>query len=195
MPRQYFSGLSQDPILTPIAGVAPGTTQTSLLSTLQSNRYLPIPFAQAGPSTGQVFHFVIGGLVTTVAGTYIFEMYFGPGTSSTAFGVALATSSTITATGAYTNGSFRIEGDLIFRVIGETVTGSTVWCQGSASIGAPSATTALSTVGNFSCTAGISVDTTGTASAGTFGALNCTVLPNTTGSSFTPEFAWVIALN
>ncbi len=47
----------------------------------------------------------------------------------------------------------------------------------------------------ISSNAAVSVDTTGVGSAGTFGALNVAITPSVTGSTWTPEFAYVLGMN
>lgn len=200
MARQYFHSLLADSLITPVAAVSPGTTATFLLSNGasglvgQSPKFLPLPYGQGAPSPGQVFHVAIGGLFTSVAGTFIFNLYHGSGTSATAGGTALGASQTITST-AYTAGSFRIEGDLIYRSISETATASTCWFHGRVFTAGPAANTTAAQVYLMGSAAAVSVDTTGQGTAGTYGALNVFVTPGTTGSSFTTEYAYIYSLN
>jgi hypothetical protein len=199
MARQYFNSLLNDPLISPVSAVSPGTTATFLLSngttglTGQSPTYMPLPYGQNRPGTGQLFHFCLGGLFTSVAGTFIFNVYHGSGTSSTAGGTALGASQTLTPS-AFTAGYFRLEGDLIYRSISELATSSTVWCAWTCVIGGPPANTTAAVVFIGGTASAVSVDTTGQGSAGTYGALNVLVTPGTTGSSFTPEYAYVYSL-
>jgi hypothetical protein len=200
MARQYFNSLLTDPLISPVSAVSPGTTATFLLSngstglTGQSPTYMPLPYGANHPLTGQVFRFGLGGLFTSVAGTFIFNVYHGSGTSSTAGGTALGASQTLTPT-AFTAGYFRLEGELIYRTISELATSSTVWCSWHLITGGPPANTNACQVYLGGTASAVSVDTTGQGSAGTYGALNVFVTPGTTGSSFTPEYAFVYSLN
>jgi hypothetical protein len=200
MARQYFNSLLADSLVSPVGAVSPGTTATFLLSngatglTGQSPKFLPLPYGQNAPSVGQVFRFHIGGLFTSVAGTFIFNVYHGSGTSSTAGGTALGASQTLTLT-AYTAGYFRLEGELIYRTVSELATSSTVWCAWHCVTGGPPANTTAAAVFLGGTASAISVDTTGQGSAGTYGALNVLVTPGTTGSTFTTEYAHIYSIN
>lgn len=191
MSRQYFEGALSDCLIVPVAAVSPGTTLTSLLSTNQITKYLPLPFGQNAPSPGEVFEIQCGGLFTSVAGTFIFTIYHGTG--GTASGTLLATSATGTALTAYTAGSFRFHGHLVYRSISETSTTSTAWVSGLMVLSPPAASTALSTTIGISSTAAVSVDTTGAASVS--GGITIAVTPSVTGSSFTPEWAYIKSAN
>jgi hypothetical protein len=199
MARQYFNGLLGDSLITPIAGVSPGTTATFLLSNIaagtggQSAKFLPLPYGQNAPSPGQVFHMCVGGLFTSVAGTFIFNVFHGSGTSATGGGTALGASQTITGL-AYTSGFFRVEGDLIYRSISEVAGASTAWFNGTVITGGPAANTNAGQVYVLGSTAAVNVDTTGQ-TAGAFGAMNVFVTPGTTGSTFTPEYAYIYSMN
>jgi hypothetical protein len=183
-----------------VTAVSPATTPTFLLSngstglTGQSAKFLPLPYGQNAPSPGQIFHICIGGLFTSVAGTFIFNVYHGSGSSATAGGTALGASQTITGL-AYTAGFFRLEGDLIYRSISELATASTCWFHGTMITGGPAGNANACQVYTMSSTAAVSVDTTGAGTAGTFGAMNIFVTPGTTGSSFTPEYAYILGDN
>jgi hypothetical protein len=198
--RQYFHQLLGDSLINPVSAVSPGTTPTFLLSngstglTGQSAKFLPLPYGQNAPSPGQVFHICVGGLFTSVAGTFIFNVYHGSGTSSTAGGTALGASQTITGL-AYTGGFFRIEGDLIYTSISELATSSKCWFNGTVITGGPAANTNACQVYTLGTTSTVSVDTTGAGSAGTYGAMNILVTPGTTASSFTPEYAYIYGMN
>lgn len=192
--RQYFNSTLSDSLIVPASAVSPGTTATFLLSQNQANKYFPLPYGQNAPSPGQIFHVSCGGLFTSVAGTFIFNVYHGPGTSATAGGTALGASQTLTST-AYTAGFYSLEAELIYRSISETPTTSTCWLNGCVVTGGPAANTTACLTFAVGTSAAVSVDTTGSGSAGTFGALNLFVTPGTTGSSFTTEYAYIYSLN
>jgi hypothetical protein len=202
MSRQYFHQLLGDSLVNPVSAVSPGTTATFLLSNGasgligQSAKFLPLPYGQNAPSPGSVFHICVGGLFTSVAGTFIFNVYHGSGqgATTTTGGVALGASQTITPT-AYTAGFFRIEGDLIYRSISELATASTCWFNGTVVTGGPAANTNASQVYTLGSASVATVDTTGLGTAGGFGAMNILVTPGTTGSTFTTEYAYIYGMN
>jgi hypothetical protein len=194
--RQYFQSPLADSLIVPQSAVSPGTTATSIFSIAQANKYLPLPYGQNAPSPGQILRFVMGGLVTTPAsGTAIISAYHGPGTTTTAFGTLIGTSETMTMPVSATAGYWRLEGDLIYRSISETATTSTVWINAFFKFGGPSGGAIAPVHGLISSNAAVSVDTTGTGSAGFFGSLNFSVTPSVTGSTWTPEFAFIASLN
>jgi hypothetical protein len=188
MARQYFEGALADCLIVPASPVSPATSLTALFSANQATKYLPLPFGQNAPSPGQVFHISCGGLFTSVAGTFIFTVYHGTGTG----GTLMATSATVTGI-AFTAGSWRFEGDLIYRSISETSTSSTAWLSGEFTLAPPSGNTNASIKIGISSAAAISVDTTGAATVS--GAVNIGVTPGTTGSTFTPEYAYLKSVN
>lgn len=200
MARQYFEQMLADSLIVPVGAVSPATTPTFLLSNAaggnvgQAAKFLPLPYGQSAPSPGQVFRVRMGGLFTSVAGTFIFNMYHGTGTSATAGGTALGASQTLTLT-AWTAGYFRLEGELIYRSISELATTSTCWFNGTVTVGGPPANTVAPVTFILGTAAAVSVDTTGTGVAGTYGALNLFVTPGTTGSSFTTEYAIIHSEN
>jgi len=194
--RQYFASPLSDSLIVPQSAVSPGTTDTSIFSIAQANKYLPLPYGQNAPSAGQIFRVVAGGLLTTPSsGTIILQAYHGPGTTTTAFGTLIGTSETLTPTASMTAGYWRLEGEIIYRSISEVATTSTCWFSGRFMCGGPSGGTLAVTHALISSNAAVSVDTTGTGTAGTFGALNFAVTPSITGSTWTPEFAYIEALN
>jgi hypothetical protein len=194
--RQYYTSPLTDSLVTPQSAVSPGTTATSILTIAQANKFLQLPYGQNAPFPGQIFRFVLGGLVTTPSsGTVIIAAYHGPGTSTTAFGTLIGTSETVTMPVSATAGYWRLEGDLIYRTVSEVATTSTCWVNADFKLGGPSGGTIALVHGLISSNAAVSVDTTGTGSAGTFGALNFAATPSVTGSSFTTEFAFIESLN
>jgi hypothetical protein len=192
--RQSFDGALADCLITPQSAVSPATTATSIFAINQANKFLPLPFGQNAPSPGQMFRIRCGGLCTTVAGTNTFTVYHGPGTTTTAFGTALAASSALTTVVA-TAGNWQLDGILIYRTISEIATTSTCWFCGTIIINGPSSGTVTPVTGIIQSTAAVSVDTTGTGASGVYGALNIAVLDNTTGSTWTPEFSFIEAIN
>ena len=188
--RQYFESPLADCLIAPQSAVSPATSLTALFSAAQATKYLPLPFGQNAPSPGQVFEIQCGGLFTSVAGTFIFTVYHGTGTG----GTLLATSATVTGI-AYTAGSFRFHGHLVYRSVSEVSTTSTAWLSGMMVLAPPSGNTNASLTIGISSAAAVSVDTTGTAAAALFGALNIGVTPGTTGSTFTPEWAYIKSAN
>jgi hypothetical protein len=200
MARQYFESPLADSLVAPVSAVSPATTATFLLSNGasgligQSAKFLPLPYGQGAPSPGQIFHICVGGLFTSVAGTFIFNVYHGSGASATTGGTALGASQTVTGL-AYTAGFFRIEGDLIYRSISELATASTCWFNGTVITGGPAANTNACQTYALGTTAAVNVDTTGGGTAGTYGAMNIFVTPGTTGSSFTTEYAYIKSVN
>lgn len=196
MARQYFTSPLADALIVPQSAVSPGVTTTSLLALNQANKFLPLPYGQNSPSSGQMFRFRLGGLCTTVASTSNvgFIIYHGPGTNTTTFGTTLGASSLVTTVAA-TAGNWVIDGILTYRTISEVLTSSTAWLSALFTINGPSSGTVTPVTGIIQSTVAVSVDTTGTAAAGLFGAMNVSIVPGTTGSSWTLEFAFVEALN
>lgn len=194
--RQYYTGPMGDSLVTPITAVSPGITTTSIFSIAQANKYFALPYGQNAPSPGQVLQVTAGGLLTTPSsGTLIILAYHGPGTTATAFGTLIGTSTTFTPTASMTAGYWQLTGTLIYRTVSEIATTSTCWFNGQFICGGPSGGSLAFTSCMISSNAAVSVDTTGSGSAGTFGALNFAVTPSITGSSFTPEFAFIEVLN
>jgi hypothetical protein len=202
MARQYFESPLSDSLVTPASAVSPATTATFLLTNVaagnagQSVKFLPLPYGQGAPSPGQIFHICVGGLFTSVAGTFIFNVYHGSGqgATTTTGAVALGASQTITGL-LYSAGFFRIEGDLIYRSISELATASTCWFNGTVITGGPAANTNACQTYALGSAAAATVDTTGAGTAGGFGAMNILVTPGTTGSSFTTEYAYIKSVN
>jgi hypothetical protein len=196
MARQYYVSPLADSLITPITAVSPGTTPTFIFSITQANKFLALPYGQSAPSPGQIFKCRAGGLVTTPAsGTLIFSCYHGPGSSATAGGTLIGTSPTITMPVSATAGYFNLEGDLIYRTISEIATTSTCWFNGHVHVCGPSGGTIPVVDYIISSNAVVSVDTTGTGTAGTYGSLNFFVTASITGSSWTPEYAYIYSIN
>lgn len=197
MARQYYTGPLADSLIVPQSAVSPATTTTSIFAINQANKFLPLPYGQNAPSPGSIFRVRFGGLCTTVASTSNvgFNIYHGPGTTATAFGTALASSSLFTTVAA-TAGNWDVDGILIYRAVSEATNSSTVWFSGKFIINGPSSGTVTPVTGIIQSTAAVTTcDTTGSGTAGTFGALNIAIIPGTTGSSWTPEFAFIEQVN
>lgn len=197
MARQYFRSPLADSLIVPVSAVSPGVTTTNIFTSSAANKYLPLPYGQNAPSPGQIFRVRFGGLCTTVSSTSNvgFQIFHGPGTTATGFGLLIAASSLVT-TAAATAGNWVIDGLLIYRAISELISASTVWFAGTFMINGPSSGTVAPVTGIIQSTAAIATaDTTGTAAAGLFGALSVAIIPGTTGSSWTPEFAFIESLN
>jgi hypothetical protein len=196
--RQYFAGLLGDPAIAAMS-ITPTTTKTSLLTPLQANLYLPLPYGTTGasvPFAGQVFRFALGGLITTPSsGTLVVDPYHGPGTSATAFGTDLGASPAQTMTVSLSSIPWWIEGHLVYRSISSAATGSTAWITGSFFSQGTLATAGSGWSIPFGSTAAVSVDTTGGGSAGTFGALNFAVTFSVTGGTISTQWTAIYSLN
>lgn len=193
--RQYFSGPLVDSLITPISAVAPGTTNTSIFAISQANKFLVLPYGQNAPSPGQMFRIRTGGLLTTPAsGTLIIQAYHGPGSTATAFGTLIGSSTTFTPTASITAGYWTIDGVLIYRTISEISTTSTCWFSGNFTCCGPSGGSLATVSSIIQSNAAVSVDTTGLA-ANLFGALNFAVTPSVTGSTWTPQFGFTEGVN
>jgi hypothetical protein len=192
MARQYFNAQQVDSLVV-AASITPTTTRTVLFSVTQAPLYFPIGNGASAPSAGQVFRFAMGGLITTpTTGTLIIDPLMGLTTAGTSMGVSPA--QTVPST-ALTNAAWRLEGDLIFRSISPTATTSTVWCCGTFSSQGVLATAGSAFVIPFSSAAAVSVDTTGTGSANTFGALNFAFTFSVTGATISAQYTSFQSLN
>jgi hypothetical protein len=90
---------------------------------------------------------------------------------------------------------WRIEGELVYRLISGTATSSTAWFNGTFSSQGTLATAGGGWVIPFGSTAAVSVDTTGTGTAGTFGAFNIAVTFSVTGATISVQYTSIVALN
>jgi hypothetical protein len=193
--RQYFNGQLADSLIV-AASITPTTTKTSIFTVAQSNQAFPVPFGQNAPFAGQIFEFSMGGLITTPStGTLTIDPYYGPGTSPTAFGVDMGASAAQTTTASLSNARWIASGFLVFRSISAVATSSTAWLTGSFSSQGTLATAGGGWGIPFGSTAAVSVDTTGTATAGTFGALNFAVTFSVTGATISAQWTSMQALN
>lgn len=195
MARQYFNSQSADSLIV-AAAITPTTVKTSILTPAQANQCFPIGFGQATPFAGQVYEFACGGIITTPAtGTLIIDPYFGPGASATSFGVDMGASAAQTVTASLTNAAWRLEGNLVFRSISGALGASVAWLSGNFQSQGTLATAGAGWSIAFGSTTAVSVDTTGTGTAGTFGALNFAVTFSVTGGSITTEWTSMKSLN
>lgn len=195
MARQYFNSQSADSLIV-AASITPTTTKTSILTPAQANQCFPIGFGQAGPFAGQVYEFACGGILTTPAtGTLIVDPYYGPGTTATAFGVDMGASAAQTVTASLANAPWRLEGNIVFRSISSAATASTAWLSGNFQSQGTLATAGAGWSIAFGSTAAVTVDTSGTAAAGTFGAINFAVTFSVTGATIVTEWTSMKSLN
>jgi len=173
MARQYFnSTLADSCIVAPSTGSI--TTLTYIFTPAQAEQFFPLPYGlNSGPYAGQIYRFSAGGILTTGStGTMVITPLHGPGSSQTAGGTVMGASGAQTYTASQTNIPWRLEGELVYRTISQAATTSTAWLTGSFwSVGAI-ATAGSAWVQTFGSTSAVSVDTTGSGSAGTYGALN-----------------------
>lgn len=195
MARQYFNSSLADSLIV-AASITPTTVKTSILTVAQSNQCLPLGYGLSAPNAGQVYRFACGGLITTPAtGTLIIDPYHGPGTSPTAFGTDLGASAAQTVTASLSSQPWRLEGELVYRLISGAATLSTAWLNGAFTAQGTLATAGAGWTIVFGSTAAISVDTSGLGAAGTFGAINIAVTFSITGATIITEWTSMQALN
>ncbi|MGH9966239.1 MAG: hypothetical protein ACREBG_00180 [Pyrinomonadaceae bacterium] len=195
MARQYFNSSLADSLIV-AQSVAPTTVKTFLLTNAQANQALPIGYGQNAPFAGQIYRVEMGGIITTPAtGTLIIDPTYGPGTSTTAGGVSLGASPAQTVTASLSSIPWHLQGILTFRLISAEATSSTAWFTGHFVSQGPLATAGGGWTIPFGSTAAISVDTTGTAAAGSFGALNFYVTFSVTGATVVTEWTSIHSLN
>lgn len=100
-----------------------------------------------------------------------------------------------TVTASLSNIPWIMEGYIAFRSISAVATTSTAWLTGCFHSQGTLATAGLGWAIPFGSTAAVSVDTTGTGSAGTFGALNFYVTFSVTGGTIISEWTSMQSLN
>jgi hypothetical protein len=193
MARQYFaSTLADSSIVAPSTGSI--TSLTGIFTPAQANQFFPIGYGLASPFAGQVYRFEMGGIMTTgTTGTMVITPFFGPGTAQVGVtsAVSLGASGAQTYTASQTNIPWHMDGCLAFRTISQVATSSTVWCSGSfRSVGAI-ATAGSAFVMAFGSTGAVSVDTTGTGAAGSFGALNFGITFSVAGTVTCEWTSWM----
>lgn len=174
MARQYFNSQLTDSLIV-TASTGSITTITGIFTPAQANQAFPMGYGLAAPFAGQVYRFSAGGIMTTgTAGTIVVTPVFGPSTAQAGLtgAVVLGASAAQTYVASLTNVPWRMEGELVFRLISAVATTSTCWCSGVFTSQGTLATAGSGVDIVFGSTAAVSVDTTGTAAAGSFGALN-----------------------
>jgi hypothetical protein len=100
-----------------------------------------------------------------------------------------------TVTASLSNIPWRIEGELVYRLISGVPTSSTAWLTGAFSSQGTLATAGGGWTIPFGSTAAVSVDTTGQGTAGTFGALNFAVTFSVTGATISVQWTSMQTLN
>jgi len=194
MARQYFNTLLADSLVAALA-TTPTTTQTALFTQAQANLYLPVPYGANAPSVGQVFRFVVGGIITTPAtGTLIITPYYGSNTATTTFGTSMGASAAQTVTASLSSAPWRLEGSLVFRSISATASSSTAWLTGTFCSQGTLATAGGGWTIVFGSTAAVTVDTTGTVTTNSQN-LNFSVTFSVTGATVTVEYTAMQSLN
>lgn len=196
MARQYFaSTLADSAIVAPSTGSI--TSLTGIFTPAQANQFFPIGYGLASPFAGQVYSFEMGGIMTTgTTGTMVITPVFGPSTAQVALtaGVVLGASAAQTYVASLTNVPWIMRGCLVFRSISLVATSSTCWLSGSFHSQGTLATAGSGLTVVFGSTAAVSVDTTGTAAAGSFGALNFGITFSV-ASTVTCEWTSPLSLN
>jgi hypothetical protein len=184
MARQYFNAQQVDPLVV-AASITPTTVFTALFSANQAQLYFPIGTGANAPSAGQVYRFTVGGLITTPAtGTLVVTPIMGLTTAGTSLGASAAQ----TVTASLASQPWRLEGEIVFRSISPTATTSTAWLTGSFESQGTLATAGGGWGIVFGSTAAVNVDTTGTGSANTFGALNFGFTFSVTGATVSAQY-------
>lgn len=191
MARQYFNSTSADSLIV-LATTGSITSLTGIFTPAQANQAFPVGYGQATPFAGQVYRFAMGGIMTTgTTGTMVITPVFGPSTTA---GVVMGASAAQTYVASLTNVPWRLEGELVFRTISAVATTSTAWLTGSFTSQGTLATAGSALAVVFGSTAAVSVDTTGTAAAGSFGALNFGITFSVAGT-VTAEWTSMQSLN
>lgn len=198
MARQYFNAQQADSIIV-ASSVTPTTTPTSIFTPYTlCNVAFPVPYGLSAPFAGQVFRFACGGIWTTSgSGTLVITPYYGPGASATSFtgAVSMGASPAQSVPAVATTIPWRMEGELVFRSISSAATGSTAWLTGVFTTQGTLATAGSGMAIPFGSTAAVSVDTTGAAAAGGWGALTFVVTFSITGATIITEWTSMQSLN
>lgn len=175
MARQYFNSQQADSLIV-TASTGSITALTGIFTPAQANQAFPLPYGVGNqPYAGQVFRFAMGGIMTTgLTGTMVITPVFGPSSAQVALtaGVVMGASAAQTYVASLTNVPWHMEGELVFRTVSLAATTSTAWLTGRFVSQGTLATAGSGLTVVFGSTAAVSVDTTGTAAAGSFGALN-----------------------
>lgn len=191
MARQYFNSAVADSIIV-ASSVTPATTQTSIFTPYtMCQQAWPVGYGLAAPFAGQIYRFKAGGIITTPAtGTLVLTPYYGAGTSATSFtnAVSLGASAAQTTTASLSSAPWMLEGMLVFRSISSAATASTCWLTGSFHSQGTLATAGGGWSQTFGSTAAVSVDTSGTATAGGYGCITLSVTFSVTGATIVTEW-------
>lgn len=174
MARQYFNSQLADSLIV-TASTGSITTLTGIFTPAQASQAFPIGSGVSAPFAGQIYKFAMGGIMTTGAsGTLVVTPVFGPSTAQSGLtaAVVLGASAAQTVIPSLTNVPWYMEGRLAFRTISAAATSSTVWCSGMFWSQGAIATSGSAMAIAFGSTAAVSVDTSGAAAAGSFGAMN-----------------------
>lgn len=198
MARQYFNSQLTDSSIV-AASITPTTTKTFIFTQAQSLQFFPLPFgtnSANGPFAGQIFQFSCGGLITTPAtGTLVIDPVHGNGATSTTGGTDMGASPAQTVTASLANIPWVMNGTLVYRTISSAATSSTAWLTGVFYSQGTLATAGSGWTIPFGSTAAVSVDTTGTGTAGTFGALNFYVTFSVTGATISAQWTSMQVMN
>jgi len=195
MARQYFNNSLADSSIV-AASITPTTTKTFLFTQAQANQFFPVPFGQNAPFAGQTFRMSTGGLITTPAtGTLIIDPVHGNGATTTTGGTDLGASGAQTVTASLSNAMWFLEGYLTYRTISAAATTSTCWFTGAFQSQGTLATAGGGWGMVMGSTAAVSVDTTGTGTAGTWGALNIYITFSVTGGTISSQFSVMQSMN
>lgn len=195
MARQYFCSLLSDSSIV-AASITPTTTKTFMLTNAQALQFLPIPYGANQPFAGQIFQFYAAGLITTPStGTLIIDPTYGNGATTTTGGVSMGASPAQNTTASLSNIPWELSGQMVFRSIAQTATGSTAWLTGTFRSQGILATLGSAWMQPFGSTAAVSVDTSGTATAGNFGALNFYVTFSVTGATISIQHTRMVTFN
>jgi hypothetical protein len=195
MARQYFNSTQADSLIV-AASITPTTTKTFIFTQAQSLQAFPLPYGSNAPFAGQIFRFAAGGLITTPAtGTLIIDPTHGNGASTTTGGTSMGASPAQTVTASLSSIPWMMDGYICYRTISMVLTTSTAWLTGCFHSQGTLATAGLGWAIPFGSTAAVSVDTTGTAAAGLWGALNFYVTFSVTGATISAQWTSMQALN
>ncbi len=200
MARQYFGAQSADSLIV-ASSFTPTTTKEAILSFNAANQCFPLPFGvNSGPFAGQVFHFTAGGIWTTPgSGTLTIDPFHGPGTAALgsvmAGGTSMGISPAQSVAAVATNIPWILDGYLVYRLISNVATTSTAWLTGMWHTQGTLATAGSGCTIPFGSTAVVSVDTTGSGTLGTYGALNFAFTFSVSGATVVTEWTSMQSLN
>ena len=197
MARQYFNSQLADSAIGSTS-ITPGTTKTFLFTQAKANQYFPLPagLGVSAPFAGQIFRFATGGLLTTPAsGTLIVEATHGPGSSATAGGTGMGPSAAQTVVPSLSGVPWRLEGELVYRAIASSASGSSAWLTGVFMAQGDPATAGSSILIPFGSTSAVGVDTSGLGSSDLFGALNFYFTFSVSGGTISAQWSSMQSLN